>query len=269
MLRIDGILKWGALVILIAGSSFSKISVSASPGSVEILEVPLGKDSVYNVGIQGVNKTEQDSVQYRFEIIPRKGNEFLEKIPNIDFLELTDSVLYAPAQGNTNSVSIITSFPEELQYANRRFSADVIASTATRGFVGMAVAIKVSIETVSRRNLDLDRKKIMMAPIKTSFPDELDSLLLYNGTDEPESVIVYWSEVLSGEKPEKPALRLFRKLIMWNVPANEFELAPGQKEWIFFNKYFDYKGTPGYIICKTTNGSLYCRLVRTGSENCE
>ena len=136
----------------------------------------------------------------------------------------------------------------------------VLVGTASKGFLGMAVTVKVLVETEPGREVPRSIKKLVIAPSVAVVSGDWDSVWIYNGTDKPETLDIFWAEKLAETGEECRGVRLARKVFLWEFPVTGFVVRPGCGKWVYFRREAGYEGVPGNIICLSNDDYLYCRL---------
>ena len=245
-----------ALLFCIYPRSALTSSISAK-GSANLYGVPLGRDSLYSTSIVGLNTGSKPAI-FTFQIV-KNEDRFYEPIPDPRWIVPYPDTSSAPPGGGTRPLQLITRFPDDPTLANRRFVASAIVQQASSGMLSLGVALKIRIETQTSNEIPKGMHSLAIAPIVATLGEDEDSLKIFNGGDQTDTVKVYWSRHL-GKENEPVGVELRRHVLLWKLPAHRIILKPGQQEWIFYKKNKIYSGSPGYIVCIGRNFSLYCRL---------
>ncbi len=253
---------WLTLLLFGADSAHGK-SVSAT-GAGYLVSVPIGRDSVYTTSIRAVNSDSIHAVCFLFDISPDNRTEFYEPLPKINWVEVLRDTLCAGPLSETSFLELMTKFPADSSLYNRRFGTTIKVSRASAGIMAMNINLKVFIETESRRFVSNESKRLQVAPTRAYLSTEWDSIVIFNNTKEKDTLSIFWSQNLNRSTESSSEIVLFRKVLLWRIPAKSFLLDSGEKETIYFKKPFDYFGSEGYIIILGKNTSSFCKLEPRG-----
>jgi len=233
-------------------------SISAT-GGAELLGVPLGRDSLYETSIAGINSSEKQAT-FRVSIAPNE-ERFYEPLRELDWLIPFPDTVSASPMDRTPSIALITRFPDDQYLRNRRFSASAIVQQAAEGMISLGVALKIRIETESSREIPevIYPKRLSLFPAVLEMLEDIDSVWLVNASETTDTVEVYWSKSLS-RRENSGEVKIFKKIFLWELPADIIFLEPGQGEWIFISKKEKDFVLKGYIVCIGKKNSLYCRI---------
>ena len=246
------------LIISILTVSFAGASASAT-GFAELIEVPVGYDSLFQTSVVGVNDSPEKAT-FKVSIIKTETTDFFESVLDRNWLEPESVFVSAPPFGNTNPIKIRTHIPMDSTFYNRRFVALISLEKASKGNISMGVAIPAKIETNSSRAIFSRNNRLTLAPSRAILKEIWDSVLIRNGSSKPETLNLFFSEVLSISGEKSDAVELYRRFLMWRIPVSRVVLNPNQGEWVFFRKKENSSVRFGFIICATKNFSLYCNI---------
>lgn len=233
-------------------------SVSAS-GAAYLRDVPLGRDSTYQTDITGINKDSVFASCFEFKLQPDHKSDFFKPLPNANWVTISSETLCAGPISETKPLELETHFPADSNLYNQRFGADIKVGRVSHGNLAMNIILSVFIETECKRVLSYEVEGLQIAPICADLTTEWDSILVVNNTGKTDTVEIYWTSSLS-KKSAEPEIRLFRKFLIWHLPARKITLEAGEKERIYFKKPFDYFGPEGYIVFIGRSESSYCDL---------
>ncbi|MCK5832163.1 hypothetical protein KAH81_00675 [bacterium] len=243
-------------LIAITSTTIWSSSISAK-GNALLCEIPLGRDSLYETNIVGIN-TSGDSTPFVFSVAPN-NEKFYEPLQNIGWLIAVPETLWAKPNGQTQPLKILTKFPGNPLLTNRHFSASIIVRQASKGTISLGVALKVRLETVASRLVPENLNRLALIPSKISYNGDIDSLYIFNGTKLVDTVEVYWTDHL-GRKRNSEKVFLFRRILLWELPLHTIFLEPKCGEWIFFKKNISEIDSHGYIVCNGRENYIYSRI---------
>lgn|GEM_PF-2264704 len=242
--------------LILHGGTLLASSISATGGGT-LYGVPLGRDSLYQTSVVGIN-TAPERTTFRFMIAPN-DEPYHEPLRNLNWVVPVPETISTERGGQTEPLKLLTRFPDDPTLVNRRFSASAIVQHVSDGMISLGVALKIRIETEPSRELPKNLRRLAIAPSMLEMESDIDSILIFNGSNEVDTVDIYWSRSLS-RRSDSQKILIFQKLLLWEVPLRSIILKSGQSQWIFLKKNLDFDSFGGFIICNGRSNSVYCRL---------
>ncbi len=246
--------------ILFAFSAFGGGNTISATGVGRLIDVPLGRDSLFTTNIVGINRDSTASSCFTFKFSSGGNGGFYENLPNLNWISIAFDSACAPPMGKTKPLEVITNFPDDSTLLNRRFSTNLEVKRSKGGGISISILLKLFMETGASRALYPGSGELMLAPSSILLSEEWDSILIYNDSGKTDTIDIFWTPDLDPEGLSRSGVTIGRKAFMWFLPLIQLILKPGKFEYIYFQKDVDYTGPDGYISVAGRSKSLYCDL---------